>query len=88
MKVAVPRETRPGERRVGLVPKDAAILRRRGADVAIEAGAGERAYFANRQYESAGTAVASREEVLTMRGSSAHLRRWWAFWSPWTILPR
>ena len=40
MKVGVPRETFPGERRVALIPDSVARLGKGGIDVVIEAGAG------------------------------------------------
>lgn len=77
MKVAVPKESRAGERRVALVPRDAAALRKKGAEVSVELGAGQAAYFGNEQYEAAAATLASREEafsdadlVLTVNGLS------------------
>ena len=64
MRIGVPTESRSGERRVALVPKDAAALRDKGASVSIEAGAGERAFFADKQYEAAGATVENRDSVL------------------------
>lgn len=64
MKVAVPKETRPGERRVALVPKDAAALCKQGAEVNIEAGAGAAALCDDSDYRGSGVTVANRSEVL------------------------
>lgn len=64
MKVAVPKETRPGERRVALVPKDAAALCKKGAEVAIEAGAGTAALCHDSDYLGSGATVAGRSDVL------------------------
>ncbi|MQA25071.1 MAG: NAD(P)(+) transhydrogenase (Re/Si-specific) subunit alpha [Micromonosporaceae bacterium] len=57
MKAAVPRETRPGERRVALVPAAIAKLAAAGLDIAIEPGAGENAHYADDQYREAGATV-------------------------------
>ncbi len=65
MKVAVPKDYRPGERRVALVPKDAAALRKRGAEVAVERGAGEAAYVEDDSYAEAGATLGDRNAVLT-----------------------
>jgi NAD(P) transhydrogenase subunit alpha len=46
MKVGVPKETLPGERRVALVPEAARALVKANLQVAVEAGAGESAFFA------------------------------------------
>jgi NAD(P) transhydrogenase subunit alpha len=57
MKIAVVKETRPGERRVALVPETAKRLRAKGVDVAVETGAGEAAGFADDVYREAGAFV-------------------------------
>jgi H+-translocating NAD(P) transhydrogenase subunit alpha len=41
VKIAVPRENRPNERRVALVPTVAAKLKKLGAELSLEAGAGD-----------------------------------------------
>jgi H+-translocating NAD(P) transhydrogenase subunit alpha len=48
--VTVIRELRPGERRVAVVPNEVPKLTGRGLDVVVEAGAGERAGFADGDY--------------------------------------
>lgn len=45
MKIAVPKETRPGERRVALVPESCKKLVQAGYAVAVQAGAGASAHF-------------------------------------------
>src|ERR671930_2588032 len=57
MKVGVPRETAPGERRVGLVPETVKRLTGAGFEVAVERGAGEAAAFPDAAYEEAGAAL-------------------------------
>jgi NAD(P) transhydrogenase subunit alpha len=52
MRIGVPKETAPGERRVALVPD--AISRLKGVEVAVERGAGEAAGFLDADYEAAG----------------------------------
>ena len=42
VRIVVPRETAPGERRVALVPESCKKLIQAGYEIAIEAGAGER----------------------------------------------
>ncbi len=64
MKFAVPKERRSGERRVALVPKDVEALRKRGADIAVERGAGESAYIPDSSYAESGASLACREDVL------------------------
>jgi NAD(P) transhydrogenase subunit alpha len=62
--VGVSAETAPGERRVALVPAVVGALRARGARVAVEAGAGRRAGFADGAYARAGAEVVGRTEVV------------------------
>jgi NAD(P) transhydrogenase subunit alpha len=59
MRIAVPRETAPGERRVALVPESCKKLIQAGYDISIESRAGEPASFADALYREAGAAVAS-----------------------------
>ncbi len=64
MKVAVVKETTPGERRVALVPEAVTKLRAAGLEILIESGAGDGAWFADDAFTEAGASVLSRDEVL------------------------
>ncbi len=57
MRIAVPRETAGGERRVALVPENVARLAKQGHELAVERGAGAAAGHADAAYEAAGAAV-------------------------------
>jgi len=57
VQVAVPAETRPGERRVALVPDAVPRLVQAGLVVTVEAGAGLAAYASDRAYADAGAEV-------------------------------
>lgn len=58
MKVAVLRETRPGERRVAMVPAEVTFLKdKAGLDVHVEAGAGVAAGFPDQAFREAGANV-------------------------------
>jgi len=57
MRIAIPREIAPGERRVALTPDMVARLIKGGHSVAVEAGAGDRAGFPDGAYESAGATM-------------------------------
>ncbi|HEU4829548.1 MAG TPA: Re/Si-specific NAD(P)(+) transhydrogenase subunit alpha [Gemmatimonadales bacterium] len=59
MKIAVPRETAPGERRVALVPDSVARLRKGGHELFVEAGAGTAAGFTDEAYAAAGATLAT-----------------------------
>jgi NAD(P) transhydrogenase subunit alpha len=57
VKVAVPAETEPGERRVALVPETAGKLVEAGLEVWLQAGAGAKATFSDKAYEDAGARI-------------------------------
>jgi len=57
MKLAIPKETAAGERRVALAPESVAPLKKAGLEVQIQSGAGEGAFFADTEYEKAGARV-------------------------------
>jgi NAD(P) transhydrogenase subunit alpha len=59
LRIAVPRERQPGERRVALVPASLRPLLRAGLAVAVEAGAGELAGYPDSAYAEAGASVAA-----------------------------
>ena len=65
MTIAIMAESRPGERRVALVPEAVRHYGKRGWDLRVEAGAGNAASFRDRDYEEAGaTVVVGRDAVL------------------------
>jgi len=59
MKVGVPRETAPGERRVALVPEIVERLGREGIETVVETGAGARASHPDEAYVEAGASVSA-----------------------------
>ena len=65
MKVAVVKETAPGERRVALVPEMVGRLKGAGLDVLVESGAGEAAWFGDAAYAEAGATIVSRPELVS-----------------------
>jgi NAD(P) transhydrogenase subunit alpha len=64
VKVAVPRETAPGERRVALVPESVARLVRAGAEVRVQSGAGSEANLGDDAYAAAGASVVADPGAL------------------------
>jgi NAD(P) transhydrogenase subunit alpha len=54
MKIAAPRETAPGERRVALTPEAAGALVKSGLAVLVETGAGAGAFYSDAAFEKAG----------------------------------
>ncbi|NLZ16498.1 MAG: NAD(P) transhydrogenase subunit alpha [Desulfobulbaceae bacterium] len=64
MKIAVLKETHPGETRVPLVPATAEKLVKLGADLTVESGLGASCRFIDEQYTAAGTKVESSREAL------------------------
>jgi H+-translocating NAD(P) transhydrogenase subunit alpha len=74
VKVAVPKETAPGERRVALVPEIVSKLTASGIDVIVESGAGAAASFSDEAFRDAGAEVGdpwSAEVVAKVRKPSS-----------------
>src|SRR5260221_13083500 len=64
MRIAVPKETVPGERRVALVPESCTKLLKLGYEISIESGAGVAAGFGDPAYRDLGVAVESAPAAL------------------------
>src|SRR5205809_1754215 len=64
MRIAVPKETAPGERRVALVPESCKKLIQAGYEISVESGAGEAAGFADAVYRELGVALEPDPAVL------------------------
>ena len=58
LKLAVPKETYPGETRVAATPESVKKLKGLGLDMVIQAGAGVRARFSDADYLAAGASIA------------------------------
>ncbi|MBS0280675.1 MAG: Re/Si-specific NAD(P)(+) transhydrogenase subunit alpha [Proteobacteria bacterium] len=79
MKLAIPRETVPGETRVAATPESVKKFKGLGLDVTVEAGAGAHARIADADYAAAGAtiapdaraALADADIVLKVRGPGA-----------------
>jgi len=63
MKVAVVKESAPGERRVALVPETVPRLVQAGLEVLVEEGAGDGAWFPDSAYIAAGAAIANTADL-------------------------
>jgi len=73
VKVAIPKETAAGERRVALVPDTATKLIAAGLQVSVQAGAGASAYLTDSVYQAAGVTVEADESAL-MKDAGAVLK--------------
>ena len=74
MKVAVVKETRPGEARVALVPQGVKPLLDAGLDVTVESGSGLSAGVPDQAYVDAGASLAgSAAEALSGAGMVLHI---------------
>lgn len=80
MRLAIPRETTPGETRVSLVPETVMKLVKASLQVSVESGAGTAASFPDQAYAAAGATVApgpretyqGADLVVRVREPSAH----------------
>ncbi|MFV1988446.1 MAG: Re/Si-specific NAD(P)(+) transhydrogenase subunit alpha [Gemmatimonadota bacterium] len=73
MRIAVPKETTPGETRVGLTPDAIKRLASDSVSVAVETGAGERAGFTDDAYRDAGADVVD-DAAATLSGADIVLK--------------
>jgi NAD(P) transhydrogenase subunit alpha len=73
MIVGIPKESFPGERRVALVPAVVSLLTKAGAEVVIEAGAGQAAGYPDASYAEAGARV-ERERAAVFGAADAVLQ--------------
>ena len=64
MKVGVPKEVRPNERRVALVPESVAKLTAAGLEVIVQEGAGMGAHHADAAYRNAGASLVADAAAL------------------------
>ena len=64
MRLAIPRETHPGENRAAVTPDTVKKLVRLGADIAIESGAGAGAGFPDEAFTTEGATVESDRDAL------------------------
>ena len=63
MKVAVVKESAPGERRVALVPETVPRLTQAGLEVLVEQGAGNAAWFPDSSYSEAGATIVKTDDL-------------------------
>lgn len=83
MKIGVPTETFPGERRVALVPDSVKALIKQGHIVSIQAGAGDEAGYTDDAYRNSGATIittrnvlfGSADIILQVRGLGANLEK-------------
>ena len=73
MKIAVPKERRPGEARVAVSPDVVRKFKGLGFDVAVEKGAGAGASFTDAAYREAG-AVLAKDERTALKGADVVLK--------------
>src|SRR3989441_5408318 len=64
MRIGVPKEIAPNERRVALTPDVAGRLTKGGFEIFIERGAGSAAFFPDEAYGAAGAKVSDRASVI------------------------
>jgi H+-translocating NAD(P) transhydrogenase subunit alpha len=64
MKIAVIKENSPGEQRVALIPDLVSRLVKQGLEIWIEAGAGEKSFWSDKAYATAGAQIGTHTEDL------------------------
>lgn len=63
MKLAVAKETSPGEKRVALIPESVKKLKTKGFSVVVERGAGEASFVSDKEFEEAGAEIVSAADL-------------------------
>jgi NAD(P) transhydrogenase subunit alpha len=64
MIIGIPKESGT-EKRVAMLPGEAASLKKLGVEILVENNAGENAYASDKDYRSAGVTIASRKDIYT-----------------------
>jgi len=64
MRIGIPKETTPGETRVGATPETVRRLRAKGLEVTVQEGAGTGAHFSDAAYREAGAELADAARAL------------------------
>jgi NAD(P) transhydrogenase subunit alpha len=67
MKIGIPKETAPGERRVALIPETVKKLAAKKIETVVETGAGMASSFSDDEYQAAGATIASSLEDLASK---------------------
>jgi H+-translocating NAD(P) transhydrogenase subunit alpha len=73
MRIGVPKETAPGERRVALVPESCKKLKQAGYEIAVESGAGATAGYPDGAYRDVGAVVES-DAAAVLGGADVALK--------------
>jgi NAD(P) transhydrogenase subunit alpha len=74
MRIGIPRETFPGERRVSLTPSMLSRLAQAGHEFIVEQDAGNQAGFPDSEYAQKGATLASRAQVFSQADILAQVR--------------
>ncbi len=74
MKVGVPKETFPSEKRVAISPASIPALAKSGIEVMVESGAGERAGYPDSVYVSKGATIVSSRSAVFAADAIAQVR--------------
>lgn len=67
MKIGIPKETAPGEKRVALIPETVKKLAAKKIETVVETGAGSASSFSDEEYTAAGATIASSLEDLASK---------------------
>jgi len=70
MKIGIPKETAPGERRVALIPETVKKLAAKKIETFVETGAGRASSFSDEEYTAAGAQIASSFEDLVAKSDA------------------
>jgi len=63
MRVGIAKESRPGERRVAMVPDTLARMAKSGLEFLVEHGAGAGSWFDDASFEKVGARLVDRDQI-------------------------
>ncbi len=64
MTIAIPKETRPGEKRVAMTPANVTVLKKIGIEILVQQGAGDASGYPDQQYIDAGAKIETDRKNL------------------------
>jgi NAD(P) transhydrogenase subunit alpha len=70
MKIGIPKETAPGEKRVALIPETVKKLAAKKIETVVETGAGMASSFSDAEYQTAGATIAASLEDLVSKSDA------------------
>ncbi len=69
MTIAIPKESRPGEKRVAMTPANVSVFTKMGVEVLVQQGAGQASGYLDEEYTKAGAKIENDRQALFQKAS-------------------